>query len=93
MLLIGNSFINNNMITSFAVVFVIMFSLSLCTIYMGAKLIVLEGPNRRFIDKFFDEFLYKVASFYVGICKLVMGRTVWRILRKSNCGRPPQPKG
>jgi hypothetical protein len=38
MLLIGNSFINYNIIMSSAVVFVIVFSLSLCTIYMRAKL-------------------------------------------------------
>lgn len=82
MLLIYNSFINNNMIMSFAVVFSIVFSLSLCIFYMGAKLIVLDGPDSRFIDKSFYEFLYKVASFYLDVCEIVMGRTVWRVLRK-----------
>jgi hypothetical protein len=82
MLLIGNSFINDNMIISFAVIFAIMFYLCLCVTYVGAKLIVLEKPGRRYLVKFFDKSLYKIASFYVGICDIVMGRTVLRVLRK-----------
>jgi hypothetical protein len=82
MLLIGNSFINSNMIMSFTVIFIIVFTLCLCAIYLGAKLIVLEGPDRRFIYKSFNELLYKVASYYVGVCEIVMGRTVRRVLRK-----------
>lgn len=49
MLLIGNSFINNNLIMSFAVVFIIVLTLCLCAIYLGGELIVSEGPDRRFI--------------------------------------------
>jgi hypothetical protein len=71
------------MIMSFAVVFVIVFSLCLCAIYMGAKLIVAERPDSRFIDKHFDKFLYKMASFYVGICKLVLGRTVRKVIKNN----------
>jgi hypothetical protein len=74
MLLIGNSFINNNMVMSFAVVFVIVFSLCLCAFYMGAKLIVLEGSDSRFIDECSDEFQYKMASFYSGVCGLCWER-------------------
>ena len=82
MLLIGNSFINNNMIMSFAVVFIIVFSLCLCAIYIGAKLIILEGHIGLFIDEDFDKLLHKLASFYVGVCELVLGRTVRRVIKK-----------